>query len=748
MSRLGQRVATALVVALAVAARSLDWPLVFPGDGRVWLDPFDGAYHLRRALFTLDHFPGLLRFDPYLGFPAGAPPATAPLYAWLLGASAYLLGGGVATLERLAACVAPVLAGLTVLPIVAAGRCVAGAGIGLAAAVLFACLPIAVNFARLGDADHHAAVALLGTLLLAQTLALARGADARRRRTLWVGVALARVALVLTWSGSLLYVAVADGVLLGLGVLAGGRWLGCHAAGLAAGAAFLAPFAAAERAAGAAALTPTSFSWLHVAALAGLAAFASALALTEHARPSRGPAQRMWRAGALGLLAVAVLAAFPAVRAVLAPAAAFLAREDLWGAANLEQRPLFRWLTRAPLVHGRPAAALYGGFAYLLPVAPLAALVLSRDASRRRAALALAAWSAALGALAIAQVRFGSDFAPSASLCLALGVAQVRSALARRLPLRAADALALAGVAALAWPAIEAVHRPAALRALSLLRQPALARALVERSGNGSLLRFAETVRIAAPDPNAERDPFARPGFGVLAPPNFGYALLTFARRATPATNAGPYADPEIYASAVAFFEQDDEARAFAMARRLQARYVLTADHEALAPPGLAFRLQRDGGSATDDRPHLGRFRLVAEGPEHGRPLFYQFRGAPPRDAPAYRLFEVVEGARLRVRASPGSEVEVDLALGSPLGRPLRWHARARADASGWARLRIPHPTHASEPVHALGPYRVRADGREERLSLSVEQVRAGSIVSVGAPAEPGPAARERAPRL
>ena len=38
------RLAAGLLVLLAVGVRSLEWPLVFPGDGRVWLDPFDGAY--------------------------------------------------------------------------------------------------------------------------------------------------------------------------------------------------------------------------------------------------------------------------------------------------------------------------------------------------------------------------------------------------------------------------------------------------------------------------------------------------------------------------------------------------------------------------------------------------------------------------------------------------------------------------------------------------------------------------------
>src|SRR5262249_17317491 len=102
-------------------------------------------------------------------------------------------------------------------------------------------------------------------------------------------------------------------------------------------------------------------------------------------RARRGRARA--RAAALGALALATLAAVPAFRTALAPAAAFLAREDRWGSANVEQRPLFRWLARGPVARGRPATALYGGFAWLIPLAPLAALAAARDPRRPLAAL-------------------------------------------------------------------------------------------------------------------------------------------------------------------------------------------------------------------------------------------------------------------------------------------------------------------------------------------------------------------------
>src|SRR5262249_5568238 len=156
------------------------------------------------------------------------------------------------------------------------------------------------------------------------------------------------------WSGSLLYLAVADGALLLLGVLAGRGWLAVHALGLAAGAAATAPFAAAEVAAGASALSATNFSWRQVGGLAGPAGPAAALAPAERARPCAGPGPRALRAAALSVLALAALLALPATRATLSGAAAFVGRKDPSTQSNFEQRPLFAWLAPGSRAQGRP----------------------------------------------------------------------------------------------------------------------------------------------------------------------------------------------------------------------------------------------------------------------------------------------------------------------------------------------------------------------------------------------------------
>jgi len=738
MSALAFRAAVALLALLALGMRSLEWAPILPGDGSVWLLPLDGAYRARRALFTFEHFPALLRFDPFLGFPGGAVVPAPPLFDWCLGAVARAFGRDLASFERVAAWASPVLAGLCVLPIAAAGRALAGPGLGLGAAAIFTLLPISTNFTRLGSPDHHAAVALLGALLLAQTLALARGAPARRAAWLWGALAATRAALVLCWSGSLLYVAVADGVLLALGALEGRRWLAAHALGLAAGAAVTAPFAWAEAAAGGRALTATTFSWLHAGVLAWLAGLAGSLALADRLRPASGSGARALRVAAGAALALALLVGLPATRAALLPGAAFVTRDDHSGRSNFEQRPLFAWLAPGSRVTGRAPSVLYGHYAYAIPLLPLAALARARtrDPARRRPALALAGWSAALGALAIAQLRFGNEFAAAGSLGFALLLLEGRDALARRTRRpRAASAAAWALGALLLWHPISAVHLPTALHSLSLVRDPARAQQAAEASGPGSLRRFAERLRETAPDPAAERDPFARPAFGVLAPPSLGYALNYFGRRATPASNAGPYIERLRYEAVLEFFATGSEGRALSIARALRTPFVVTMNHGWLAPPAIDHRLQREAGSAARGHAHLEHFRLLDEGPEQGTPFFFLFPGPPPTDAPAYRLFEVVEGAVLEVPAGPGGIARAELALASPLGRTLAFRAIARAGGDGIARLRVPHPTRSNAPVHATGPWRVSAAGQAWSVDLSPAQVREGAVVAVGAAA-------------
>jgi asparagine N-glycosylation enzyme membrane subunit Stt3 len=733
------------IAAVASALRSLGFSEVFPGDGDVLLAPADSAFHARRALYSFVNFPSVLFRDPYLAYPTGAPVPAPPLYDWCLAAVARCFGDTPAVFERVAAVSGPVLAALTVVPVYHAARRMAGAGAGLGAALLFAMLPISIRFSSLGDADHHAAVALLIALIVAASLDLTRpDASARRRLAAAVALGALRAALVLTWSGSLLYVALGEGALLAASCVAGRRDLyRAQAAGTLGAAVAIAPWVVAAGTPIGGPFSATTLSWLHVTALFATAAVASALAFLERTRPPSGAGERALRTVALGTLAAGVLLLLPGVREALAAGMSFLGKADTWGSRNLETVPIFAWLGAPDWSGGDPGLGLYGGFAYAIPLALGAVLLRLRDARLRAPALCLACWTLGLSTLAVFQIRFGSDFAPVAAIGFALLLASLRGALPRRLPAALASALVVGVAGACLWLGDTSLVPRRVAGALDTLRGQPPARDSFLGSGRGSLVYFARILRASTPETAGYFDPEQTPEYGVLAHPNHGHVLQYVARRATPANNFGPYLDRDAYDAVRRFFSARDEEEAVAIADLLRTRYVLSFDHHLLAPGLLTHRLHRRDGSADDSGPHVERFRLITEGPLGGRPLRSSFPfGMPARKIVPYKLFERVAGAVLEVNAAPGTPVEASVRIETPIRRRFTWRASTRADADGVARLRVPYANDARLPTRPLEPYRIRIGAEESgavehRVAVPEAAVVTGGAVRVDA-APPG----------
>jgi asparagine N-glycosylation enzyme membrane subunit Stt3 len=715
---------TGLLLALtlvAFAARSLILDAVFAGD-RVLLEPFDAAYHARRAFYTFEDFPRLLLFDPYLAFPEGAAVPVPPLYDWALGAAARVAGRSPGTFDQVAAWSSPVLGAASVPLVFAAGRLLGGVGVGLGAASIFALLPVSITFSSVGNCDHHAFVALLYAAFLACGLALLRPSVGRGERAALAAVLAAlRACVVLSWTGSLLYLGVADGSLLLAAVLGGRRevlvaqaWGALVAAAPVAlwllwvGTPFGGPFSG-------------PLSWLQVSLLLGTAWTAGGMAVAEALRPAAGATGRVARVAGLGAVALLVLLAVPSVRAALTPLLQLGAKADVWAPRNAEQRALF-----GSGLPGKSPAELYGLFAYLIPLAVLAPLLRVREPRWRDRAVFAAAWSATLGALAIQQVRFGNDFAPAASLCFAFGLRELARRLPDRLPRGARACVAVLAGGLLMGPAIanEAVRVPIALASLRgeehLLPTP-----------RQSLYQFAAEIRDNTPETSGYADPDRRPEYSVLCLPGFGHVMIYAAHRPTPAGNMGPYLDEGKFEAANAFFRARSEEEGLALVRRLGARYVLTAANAGLRPPHLDYRLHREDGSARDGRSQISHFRLITEGPKDGRPIRQMYPRLEPRRLVVYKLFQVVEGAVLEVRAAPGAEVQAELLLETPIGRRFVYRALGRAGADGVARIPVAYATEPLHPVRAVGSYRVRAGGREVAVRVAEADVLEGRAVAV-----------------
>lgn len=716
---------------LALGLRALGVPAVFIGD-EIFLDIWDGAYHARRAFYSFVRFPEILFFDPLLRFPDGAPVPMPPLYDWLLAGVARLYGTDQRSFEIVAAWVSPTLAALTVLPVYAAGVIAGGRGVGLAAAALFACLPASTLQSGVGDPDHHAAVALLGATYLASSAAIL-GASGRRLAACGLALTLARAALALCWSGSLLYLALGEAALLLGAVLSGRRLLYTAQALGALGAALLvAPFVVAAGTPLGGAFSGTELSWLHCIALLAVASVAAGMLGLEHLAPTERFLPRAMRALLLAMGVGAALLISTPLWEPLSQGVGFLGKSDTWAGRNAEQLPLFRWLGQAPEWRPDPALPTWGLFAYSIPLLPLVflwrAFGRTRDAARRCVLVLFACWAAVFGALAVAQLRFGNDFAPVASVGIALLLAELSGALRSRLGLRHAATCSTAVAALLLTPAFSNVHLPALEGLARFLSAPPPRGDPALTRGPTALVRFAQLVRQTTPESSGFLDANEKPEYAVLVRPSHGHVTHYAARRATPIDNFGPYLDGEKEALVLEFYNTRSEARGLEIAQQLGARYVTTFDSHTLRRGTLLYFLHRLDGSLPLGR-HTEHFRLVAEMPLGTRPHRSDFPRGTPGPVIPYKLHERVAGAVLEVNAAPGTRVSAELDLQTNTGRRFRFHASRRSDSEGAARLRVPYDTEGEGPTRALGPYRVEAGQHRSDVFVSDGAVRSGALI-------------------
>ncbi len=732
---IAQVIATAL---LALAVRSLSMVRVFGTRGEVVLGIADSSYHARRALFTFVNFPEILYRDPYIAYPGGAVVPMPPLYDWMVGAVAHAFGSSISVFEHVAAWISPVFGALTVVPIYAMGRIVGGHWVGIAAASIFAVLPAHVESSLLGDVDSHAAVAFLGALYLGLAMELARPTLQRRRFLLvCAALVLVRAAVMLSWSGSLLYLALGEATILLVGLLTAREdIITGQAVGTLATAVLVAPWVAAAPVPIDGPFSTTTLSWFHVVFLAYVAIVAGALALL---RTLRASGSRLGHLLVAGIVAVSgaggLLLLVPDLLESLAPGVSFLSKTDSWGDINIEQQPLFSMGEGFARSAARRAHFEYGFLAYAIPLTVVAALARALDPRIRGSALCLACWTFLLGTLALFQLRFGSDFAPSASVGFALLLADLGWLLARRAPSWAARAAAVVAGFALLWPAIAGAHLPRVPGAVAFLRDSAREGSGSRLWGAPSLVRFFRMVRGATPETAGYFDPSATPEYGILCWPPHGHVLNYAARRATPANGFGPYLDRDKLAAAIRFYSATSEAQALTIAERLDTRYVVTFDRETAHPRLFTHRLHKTDGSALGPSKHVERFRLIVEGPPGGTPLPTAFpSGRVPHDTIPYKLYEIVAGAVLEARGAPHSIVDAEVSVLTPSGRRFPYRATALTGADGLTRMRVPYATETTSPTRPEGPYRVRFGDVEVRVPVSDADVRRGAVIPVGRP--------------
>ncbi len=726
----------AAVFCLALLIRSLGFEHVL-FDEMVLFAPGDAMYHLRRSFYTFVNFPAVLVWDPYINFPDGAPVPWAPLFDFGLGAIARLIANDQSGFERVAAWVPPVLGALTVIPVYGAARRVAPQTVALGAAVVFALIPISVNYSRVGNPDHHVAVALIGAYLLWLCMIVVdpRTDDRVLRRSIPLLV-LARVALMATWHGNLLYLVVFESAILfaiafteRIALARAELWSTLATALL------LVPVLAVLPTPTQGAYSSISLSRLHWIALV-TPAIASGVVIFRASRSpaSSTPVRLAWMVGSvLGFWLIVF--AFPEPREGLIPALQFGSMSDGVGTITPEQYPLFpifgNEVQRSPTLP-------WANFYWLIPVAPIALLFLFRKRAERPAAWVLAWWCTAFGGLAIAQRRYGNDLSPAAAIAFALLFAGVARGVAARIGAGriVEGGLAFAMVVGFALPAIRDVYLP---RAIGSLQIPFATRPVQMNPRStvaGSLISFAHEVREQTPETRGFVDQHAVPAYGVIAEPNLGHVLHYVARRATATDPMWAFIGPVNWDRTEGFLATADESEALEYAEQLRGRFVVTTASRNMG--SVVDRLHRADGRGSVRDPRLEHFRLIAEaspGTPGLRNLFERRPSGAVKTIP-YKLFEIVPGAVVEVRGREGEEVALSAIVTTNRNRHFEYASRARIGVDGVARIRVPYPTRSKSATGIRGAYQMRVGGREERVEVDEEAVTRGRRVPVPGPAK------------
>ncbi|HEY3421882.1 MAG TPA: oligosaccharyl transferase, archaeosortase A system-associated, partial [Methanocellaceae archaeon] len=145
-----------MVIALAIRLLPLAFSFV---NGHVIFAEFDPYYHMRRIMYTVEHFPSVSSFDSYVNYPLGYIVGWPPLFD-ILGASLSMLAGlghpSDLTVEITSAMLPVALGVLSIIPLYFIVKDALGKNAALIASLVMAILPGSVFRTIFGFTDHHA----------------------------------------------------------------------------------------------------------------------------------------------------------------------------------------------------------------------------------------------------------------------------------------------------------------------------------------------------------------------------------------------------------------------------------------------------------------------------------------------------------------------------------------------------------------------------------------------------------------
>lgn len=700
------------VLMLALALRLVSWSRVTSDDPSVGYLDGDSLYHAFRAEQIAGDFPHVPWTDPLLG-DGGIEVPWPPLFDVIIAGAALVAYGAPTSVEvaRVAAWT-PVLIGVATVPLVGLlGGLVAGPELALGAALLFALSVPHAFYSVLGRSDQHVLELLLTVAILTSFVA-ALGARTARKRGVMVGLLGAMIALSFwNWLGSALnllflsaFVAVwhvftpressrgampppaalAAACLVGAVVLAGTLTL-------------FGPEGALWK------VSVLGATGLHVLLIAWTGLAASGLCLARRLRPHASASGRAVEVAVVSVAPLVAVAAVPGAIDGISHGLIALLSANRWYASISEFKPLL-FGGYEPPVRELANAFLWYGLGPVLAVAGGAALRdrWRRAPSTRMETLLLATWGACSFLLAVARYRFALYAAPALAIWSWLGI---RYVLEHRLQGLSQGRFGAAFVTAV-------VMATAAGPVVGFVRNHAFE---PQRLGPGPLLTWLRE----RPDPTGAPT--------VYAQWDHGHHVRVLARRPAVANPFGLEGGADGFEESQRVFRSSVEQEVEQVLGVRRAGYFLTEDARSDDDTLVSVRLHEHDGSEVGSLPALGGFRVLRE--------------TLPADAarssrPAYALFGVVPGARLRiVGASPGVTVTALTEVRTNTGRLFLWRTSGRADESGSVTLRVPYATGLNGSSVA-GTYRVYSGVWTRVVGVREEWVLTGAArtVALGEP--------------
>jgi dolichyl-diphosphooligosaccharide--protein glycosyltransferase len=743
--RLFRSLVPAALFLLAIAIRALPWrDLLVAGQVRPF--GFDAYYHLRRILYSVLHFPTVLHFDAYINFPEGAKPIWPPIFDWTVALLAlpFYRVAGLAGVEWVAMWVPPLLGGATVVAVYALAKRHFDWATAVLSALILSVLSAHFWYSQIGFVDHHAAVALTSTLLLAATMSLL-DRDASAAANAWrpaVATGLALAAALLVWPGSLLHVGIAESGLL---VYLLGRPRGDRAI------AFARRFALAQAVACVAVLpfcwgsgwpqwsefSPLVLSYFQPWMFASLTLYGLVCAWLW-SRPGAGGSRgaRLVSGFAVGaaLLGTSLLLA-PELWAGVEDAWHWMSRRESFQALVAESRPL---LERDGRFTTLTAVQRLSWFVLFFPAAAIAAGVWAWRRPNRHALLLWVGWSMALFAVTLLQRRFFNSFSVAMALVMGWSICQgdrLLSRFAGRFRLGSwATRVALVGLVLVLLAPLQSTYRPHVTKLLDpssdspQLFTPMLAKRWM-------MVELAGWMSRRTPVTVGWMDSSGRPAYAVLAPWDMGHVIEYVARRPSVTDNFGDDIGAKNFELARRYY-RSRERPASAILDRLGARYVVAQRDSGFLgdPPGersvFSALYLHDGSEFT--RQHGARKDEIVPALTRHR-LVYESRLKVENDIDGrahYKLFEHVPGAQIAGRAAPGARIRLRLRLFTNRDRKTFYRASATADSKGRYRLRVPYANKGGPPSVRPGSHYILYCGDESvRVRIAERQVWTGAQV-------------------